>query len=154
MKNSLGPYSIPKSIEADLARLRAYWESLKRGQNDIPFADDVKVSALPDLSDRLMLVDVFEKPERYRFSIVGQQIVDRYGSNIAGQFADEIDPHNPLDYFRSQCSATLESRLPTYFRPASTDPSGSRVAGAYARILLPMWGDGHIVTLLGAMVWL
>jgi len=61
-----------------------------------------------------------------------------------GIFADEIVPQAPLDYFLSQCSACTEGRAPTYCRIAG--PS------SYARLLLPLWGDGHINSLLGAVV--
>jgi hypothetical protein len=36
------------------------------------FWDDARLSDLPDLSDRLLLIDVFQRPERLRFGLVGK----------------------------------------------------------------------------------
>lgn len=143
MTHSTVPYALPKTIEAELAEVRTYWRSLIRGQaSDMPYWDDVKLSALPKLEDRLMLIGASEKPERFRFEIVGKDITRRYGKDVTGKFADEIEPNTPLDYIRAQSSATVEARAPTYYKHT-----------AYARLLLPMWGNGRIGMLLGAMAW-
>ena len=36
----------------------------------MPFWDDANLSSLPDLSGRLMLVDVFDKPVRFRLEML------------------------------------------------------------------------------------
>ena len=148
MKQSATPFPVSETIEPDLARVRAYWQGLRRGEGKIPFWDDLALSALPDLSGRLLAIDVFAKPERFRLGIVGAEISGRYGKEIAGRFADEIPAHHPLEYLRAQCSATVEAGAPTCHRQAAA------AAPAYARLLLPLWGEGHIAGLLGATVWL
>ena len=57
------PYPLPEKISPTLLRVISYWESLKRGNNNMPFWDDVNLSVLPDLTDRLLLIDVFVNPE-------------------------------------------------------------------------------------------
>jgi hypothetical protein len=64
-----------------------------------------------------------------------------------GKFADEIQPRTPFNYLCSQCSATVENREPTFFHHRSG------AGGAFSRLLLPMWGDGRIGMLLGAVDW-
>jgi hypothetical protein len=140
-KQPSAPFAVPKQQEPDLARVRAYWEGLKRAGNEMPFWDDASLSSLPDLADRSMLIDVLTGPSRFRFGTVGSELVDRYGAGVADKFIDEIEPRSPFDYLLSQCFATLEARAPTYHR------------GAHGRLLLPMWGDGHIGMLLGAVEW-
>lgn len=137
------PFPLPKTPERSLARVLAYWEGLKRADNDMPFWDDVKLSALPDLADSLLLMDVFALPERFRFRTVGGGLAQRYGEAVTGKFIDELNLRAPFGYLRAQCSATVEARAPTYH----VDAAG------YSRILLPMWGDGHISMLLGAVDW-
>ncbi len=133
------PFAMPKEIEPGLAALYAQWRGLKRGQAEMPFADDIKPSSLvhPDLA---MLVDAFARPARFRFAIVGGGVRAIFGADLAGLFADEIAIGPPLDYFLAQCSATVEARAATYYR-----------GGTYARILLPLWGEGHIQMLLGGV---
>ncbi len=142
MTNPTIPYTVPEALESDLAEVHAYWRKLIRGQaSDMPYWDDVKLSDLPALADRLMLVTAFAKPERFRFEMVGKEIAAQYGRDVNGRFADEVDVKAPLDFFRSQASVTVESGKPSYFRSA-----------AYARLLLPLWGEGHVSMLLGAVV--
>ncbi len=143
------PFALPEKLPLDLDRVRDYWESLKRGENNMPFWDDVKLSSLPDLSDRLMLVDAFEKPQRFRLNSVGTQIRERYGSDLQGRFVDEIDATTPFEFFTAQASATIEARSATFFSRAW--PTGSRRDRGYARLLLPMWGNGRIEMMLGAI---
>jgi hypothetical protein len=115
----------------------------------MPFWDDVKLSSLPDLSDRLMLVDAFESPQRFRFNSVGEKIREFYGADLAGKFVDEIAPKMPLDFFTAQASVTIEAKLPSFF--SSSAATGSQRYRGYVRLLLPMWGNGHIEMMLGGI---
>ena len=147
MKSSALPFAVPAKLPSNLARVRDYWDSLKRGENSMPFWDDMKVSSLPDLSDRLMLLDAFEKPQRFRLNAVGAQICKRYGDDLAGKFVDEIGAKAPFEFLTAQVSATIEAKVPTLFGGTADTGSGER--RRYARLLLPMWGDGRIGMLLG-----
>jgi len=136
------PFAVPPVLDAGLARVAEAWRSLRRGQADIPFADDVKLSTLEDADVDLMIIDVFERPQRFRITIAGRRIAGQYGQLVEGLFIDEIAPQAPLDYLLSQCSATVEGRAPTFY--AGTQPS-------HSRLMLPLWGDGHINSLLVAV---
>lgn len=139
------PFSVPSTLEPALARVHDYWLRLRRGQADIPFADDIKLSSLSDAGVDLVLVDAFERPLRFRIAVAGSGIARRHGSPVEGVFADELTPGAALDYFLSQCAASVEGRAPTFYRNARHP--------VYARLLLPLWGDGHINALLGAVAY-
>jgi hypothetical protein len=143
------PFPLPDKLELDLARVRSYWEGLVRAGADMPFWDDVNLTAIPEVSARLMLIDVFDKPVRFRLGMIGAELQGQHGGDAAGKFLDEIEPHSPLQYLSSQSSATVESRRPTYYRHTPD----SRTISPYSRLLLPMWGDGRIGMLLGAVAW-
>jgi hypothetical protein len=143
------PFAAPARLPLDLGRVRDYWESLKRGESSMPFWDDVKLSSLSDLSDRLMLVDAFENPQRFRLNSVGERIRKRYGADLADKFVDEISPKIPFEFFAAQASATIEAKTPTFFAGEAATGSGGH--NGYARLLLPLWGDGHIGMMLGAI---
>jgi hypothetical protein len=136
------PFPLPDHLKPNLARVRAYWEDLKRADNDMPFWDDVTLSALSDQAENVLLIDAFEKPERFRFNTLGKGVTQRYGEPLASKFLEEMNLRAPFDYLLAQCSATVEARAPTYYE-----------SGAVARLLLPMWGEGHISMLLGAVDW-
>ena len=153
MRSSTRPYAPPRKLERELARVLDFWNGLKRGNAEIPFWDDVRLSALPELLPTLTMIDVSPKPARFRFAagVVGEEIKHRYGGDLAGPFLDEIEIRYPLQFLISQCSATVESGAPTYYRHA--EARGARSQQAFSRLLLPLWGDGRIGMLLGAFVW-
>ena len=154
MTASQRPFPLPRKLERDLARALTFWTKLKRRDAEMPFWDDVKLSEIPQLSDRLVMIDAFDKPNRFRvaFALIGADVVAAYGGDLAGKFLDEIEIRRPLQFIVSQCSATVESRAPTYYRHAVAGrPRGKGAAkGSYSRLLLPLWGEGRIGMLLGA----
>lgn len=138
------PFALPATLESGLARVHAYWEDLKRGENNMPFWDDINLSSLPDLSGALMLIDVFSRPERFRFNTVGAQVATHHSEPVTGKFADDLELQRPFRFLRAQCSATAEARAPTFYRDNGDGSS---------RLLLPAWGDGRVSMLLGAIAW-
>ena len=116
----------------------------------MPFWDDVVLSSLPDVSGRLMLVDAFESPQRFRFNTIGQDIRVRYGTNVTGKFLDEMEIRAPFEYLTAQSSATIETRLPSFYASVSSK-SPAHQQDRYVRLLLPMWGNGRIEMILGAI---
>ena len=149
MYETISLYELPKDLSPELARVLDYWEGLKRGSAEMPFWDDVNLTDLPHLEDRIALIDVFENPERFRFGLVGHQLAVSQPLPVAGKFLDEISLTRPLDYLRSQCSATVEGRSPTYFE--SVEAKGLPAAEARRRIVLPLWGEGQIRMLMVAV---
>lgn len=135
-----GPFSLPRELDSSLAPVLSFWEGLKRGQADIPFSDDVQLSALKD-PDSSLLLDVQGKPLRFRVAIAGKAVIARRGGEgLEGLYLDEMAARPPLHFLLSQASATVEARAPTYFSDASS-----------ARLVLPLWGDGRISMLLAAV---
>jgi hypothetical protein len=140
------PFAVPTRLPPNLKRAMAYWKGLRRGAAEMPFWDDARLSDLPELKAQLFLVDVFARPERFRLAMIGEALG---AAGAAGKFIDETDLGSPFDFLRAQASATVESAAPTWF-----GHEAERGAGAprpYARLLLPMWGDGRIGMLLGAV---
>jgi hypothetical protein len=136
-------FPLPDRLEPDLESVRAYWDGLKRGENNIPFWDDVKLSTQAPLEDHVVMIEAFENPLRFRFDLVGEEVTRRYGTTIAGKFTDEVHLHPPFDELTDQCRATVERRAPTYFRHTTDGAS-------YSRLILPLWGNGHIEMLIAA----
>jgi hypothetical protein len=147
------PFALPEKLEPDLARVQSYWEGLKRGAAEMPFWDDVNPTAVPEVSARLMLIDVFDRPPRFRLGMIGEELQGQHGHDVVGKFLDEIEPRPPLQYLISQSNAAVESRAPTYYRHSPVKRADSPKNGPYSRLLLPMWGDGRIGILLGAVAW-
>jgi len=152
MTEEVRSYSLPDELEPDLSRVHAYWNGLKRGANDIPFWDDVKFSLRSRLGRESMLIDVLENPLRFRFDLIGADLTEWYGGTIGNKFLGEIDPHAPFDELTLQCQATVEGRAPSYYHQTAVRNGDTEYPAGYARLLLPLWGNGRIEMLLGAVV--
>ena len=141
------PFGVPDHIAPQLETLRRYWSALRRAQNPLPFADDLNVDRLAQFAPRLFLLDVRERPQRFRFDIVGTEIEKRYQEDLGDRFLDELGERTPLEYLDSQCCAVMQSKTPTWFAWQS--------AGCdYERLLLPLWGNGYVSSILGSFAWI
>lgn len=139
-------FALPAELETNLLRVITYWRGLVRGHADMPYWDDYAPAALAEVQHDAVLADVFPDPLRFRFRIVGENVARRFGQEIAGKFTDQIPPRAPLEELDAQCAAAVNARRPAYFR--QTAPA----AGApYARLVLPMWGNGRVEMLLVAI---
>ena len=135
MRDVAEAYSMPASLETGFAAVHGSWRAMRRGDNDVPFWDDLNLSALGSSRDDAALIDVFENPLRFRLSLAGRSMAARLGQERGGKFLDELEPQGFLDHLETQCAATVRSRAPTYFR--------HRSGPAYARMALPLWGNGR-----------
>jgi len=142
MSDAANAYAMPASLEPELVPIYEYWRATRRGGNEVPFWDDVKLSSLGDSADDVVLIDAFENPLRFRLGLAGRSMAARFGPERAGKFLHELAADGPFDHLEAQCAVAVRSRAPTYFRHGS--------APAYARIALPLWGSGRVEMLLVA----
>ncbi|NNM75181.1 hypothetical protein [Enterovirga aerilata] len=137
------PFPLDQDLPSDIERVLAYWEGLKRGEATMPFADDLSLAALGEIAGKTVLIEAMDLPPRFRFAEAGDEVARRWGKHdLEGCFADEIGRGAPFDFLLAQLSATLEAGGPTLWR---SEESG------YSRLLLPLWGDGRVSTLLGCI---
>jgi hypothetical protein len=147
MPASIQPFPLPRKLPKPLKDVLEWWRKLRRAENTIPFADDVNPSELSRLTSNLLLVDVFAKPERFRFNSPSESLIGQLHADMAGKFADELELHSPLDFFLSQASATVEAKAPTCYA-GNAGGSAAHRARSYSRMLLPTWGDGRVQLLI------
>ena len=130
----------PKAIKPELRRALDDWRALNRGENDMPFADDVSLANLRN--SQAFLIKAFASPLRFRFESADEALHNA----PLGRFIDEIPATGVLRYLLTQCCATVEAGEPTFCHFAA-----SASAPEFSRLVLPAWGDGHIDLLLGVM---
>lgn len=135
------PLPLPVRLDEKLEPLHALWQGLRRAENGMPFADDLAFPALEKLLGKAFLLQVFTGPERFRFEFASAGLP----AVSQGSFLDEIAPNSELSYLRAQASATVEAGEPTLLR--LTEASGRELS----RVLLPLWGNGQVSLLLGAV---
>jgi hypothetical protein len=130
---STNPYPLPDGVNRDLRQVLNYWSNLKRGGNSVPFWNDVNLSALPGLAERLILLDVFAHPERFRFNYVGKQLSESAGESPVAKFADSIKLAGPFAFLLSHSSATVEACAPTFYAHDPTEDPGEGFSASYYR---------------------
>src|SRR6185437_15950280 len=90
-------------------------------------------------------------PQRFRLNSVGDNWLADSHRDLAGRFLDEIEPGAPpLAFLLSQCAATVESGKPTWHARHAPERA-SATQPAFERLLLPLWGDGRISMIFGAI---
>ncbi len=141
MMHCRNPFPLPDRLDEKLQPVVSLWESLRRGENGMPFSDDLGVPALSNLPGNPFLLRVLASPERYRFEFLSEGLEREAALE---RFVDEMAPSVSFSYLRAQSSATTEAAEPTLFH--LTDSSGYR----FSRVLLPLWGNGQVNILLGA----
>jgi hypothetical protein len=141
MVHCRNPFPLPDRLDANLQSVVSLWERLKRGENGMPFSDDLGVPVLSNLAGAPFLLSVFASPERCRFEFVSESL---RREAVQEGFVDEMPPNINFSYLRAQSSATIEAAEPTLFH--LTDSSGYR----FSRVLLPLWGNGQVNMLMGA----
>src|SRR5215470_18008072 len=84
-----GPFASP-----DMNEVHAYWLA-KRGQRRMPSRWDIDPGNLRRLLRNLMLVDVLYNPIRFRYRLIGTNIVDAAGEDRTGQCLESVFAANP-----------------------------------------------------------
>lgn len=139
----MSPFPTPRTLPPRLERALAFWRDLIRARAPMPFWDDLSPADMGDLRKDAFTLEVFDKPERFRFALVGESLEPAGARDLEGTFLGEGPLPAPFDYLLAQASATVEAAKPTLHRgPGATDQG---------RLLLPMWGDGRIGLLLGVV---
>jgi hypothetical protein len=132
-----------------LARFLSYWRTKRRG-GVLPQRRDIDPLEIVKLLPSVFLIDVEE--DDFRFSLVGQEILDRYGP-LKGQSLRELMSGRELARTLEEHRLCVTARLPVYVE--NTEHSAAEGDGLlYQRLLLPLAGEGDsITTLAGSMAF-
>jgi hypothetical protein len=126
MPHCRNPFPLHGRLDAKLQSVVSLWERLKRGENGIPFSDDLGAPVLSNLPGDPYFLRVFASPERYRFEFLSESV---HREAVLERFVDEMPPNTDFSYLRAQSSATIEAGEPTLFH--LTDSYGYR----FSRVL-------------------
>lgn len=73
-----------------LRSLFEYWQSKLRGRR-LPDRADIDPTEIPRLLPNLVLVDILpDRPDRFRYRLIGTEIVRVFGREMTGRTTDEI----------------------------------------------------------------
>lgn len=138
-------------IDADLRRLSALWNE-KRGMRFAAARADMDPATLRFILGNVLLVDVLREPLRFRYRLVGTNLVVRTGFDPTGKLVDE----HPEPEFRREALKVyhqmIETRVPYQARFDQAFDGRTR---RFEVLLLPLSSDGETIDMiLGAMKYL
>ena len=127
-----------------LRRLFDYWE-VKRAGNPLPARAAIDPLDFAYVLANVALVDVLRDPLRFRFRVVGTEIVNRDGTDLTGKYTDD----HPLAEYRALLWQTytgvVTSGGPAVFeRERMMDNKIRR----YEVLYLPLASDGVTIDML------
>ncbi len=79
--------NLPMS-SSSLREMRDYWLRL-RGDNQIPTREALNPADITRLLPKLVLTDVFEDPQRFRYRLIGTQVTALAERDATGKWLDE-----------------------------------------------------------------
>jgi hypothetical protein len=143
---SASPSSDAASVR-QLWHLYRLWERL-RGRHPMPRRGAIDLSAMPALLARLMLLDVIEspadaageaEPPRFRYRLLGSDLVERFGRDPTGRCVDEVLEGSHARFVIGLYAEAWRTRRPAL--AASEYLSSNAVAFTCHRLVLPLAGD-------------
>jgi hypothetical protein len=92
-----------------------------------------------ELSTNLFLKNAFSAPQRFRFNHLGEKVINKFGADIAGRFADGSEPDAPFQYFIAQASTTVEAQAPTLYSSNSRSKKRWSILCAHRPSYMGQW---------------
>jgi hypothetical protein len=130
----------------ELLRLYDYWNAKRRGR-PMPTRQDIDPLELRPLLPHIALIEVEQNPRRYRYRLVGTQLVSILGQDVTGKYLDQMPPL--FRRFATNAYAELMARkAPTYAVYDTHIPMFRAVR--YKRLMLPLSPDGDRITMVVA----
>jgi hypothetical protein len=134
----------------DLRLLYEYWLGVCRGRI-MPRRVDIDPTELPGrVWEHLTLADVVAEggAMRFRYRLVGEQLVDALGRNPVGEFYDAVLPKEGgyRDYVTGVYRTVVDTKKPYYTENTYT-LAGQSVPMLTKRLTLPLSDDGQSVNI-------
>lgn len=136
---------VTEGLEPGLRRVYEYWQRIKQDKI-APTRREIRPEDIPpSMLPRICIIDVMAgQPHRFRFRLVGTEIITEYGGDPTGKFLDEID----LGHMTEQIVAEYENVTSTAepisgrWRYAKNDKRSLN----YEHVMMPLSDDGITVT--------
>lgn len=132
---------------AELKQIYHYW-SEKAGKRAMPSRRDLDpIIDIPQLTSNIWLVDVDHDPVMFRFRLLGEEVIRRYGADFTGKRLDEVDLGSRGEAIRSEYKQVVNSKKPVYSQHQIYIEE-TQTSLPYERIVMPLSDDGETVNML------
>lgn len=125
------------SIDSPLLRdLYDYWAARVTRQH-LPSRAQLDPVDIPHLLSSLVLIDVEDRPRRYRYRLVGTRIVDWFKRDFTGCYLGDMGNVGQDDELLHRCySEAVDARAPLV--DLNCTPHFDRPYRSYERLILPL----------------
>jgi hypothetical protein len=122
----------------DIDVMLAYWRG-KKGDRALPARSDIDPLEFARVLPRIMMVEVSTDPLDFRYRVAGTGLFAMHGRELTGKSAIELDPPEFGALIHRHYAEAVARRAPILHLIELTV---DYVATSYARIILPLSGDG------------
>ncbi len=132
-------------VSPELRELYDYWNA-KRLPGALPSRADIDPIQLRGLLRHVVLADVVDGGARIRYRLVGTAMVERWGSDFTGKFADEIMQGSYRDFLVKLFRDAIKHRCAVFSRSRFRWDVGRSLDTS--RLFLPLQGDDGEVEMI------
>jgi hypothetical protein len=132
--------------DPDFVDLWQLWES-KRGTRLLPSRSDFDPWEFKTLLPDIFLLDVLPPPARYRFRLLGENVVRFHGHNFTGKSLRECFEPAAETLLTALFDVVVEGRAPV-FRAGQAYWWTDRKYGTYESCALPLSADGFTANMV------
>ncbi len=143
---------VPENWHEKLQTLYSYWLSLHPAPGQLPGRNDFDPLAVPSLLPILWMLDVYADPIKFKFRLMGSELVTTLGREVTGKWLDDIYPDAKTSGAFDDYCYVVENKLPLYRddKPQYIVPDYHHIE----RLLLPFVDENqHCNILLGISVY-
>ena len=127
-----------------LFRFLDYWRS-KSAQGRLPLRRDIDPSEFRWALGLVCLLDVEQRPLRFRYRLDGSVIATRNGHDMTGHAIDAIEHKPSAGMLHGQFATVVAEKAPAAHRIAT---EYGFAGTTYERLALPLSRDGHDVAMI------
>lgn len=131
----------------NLIRFFDYWSALCHGR-PMPSRKDIDPLQMPaGFLPNVMLIDALHDPRRYRYRLVGTNVVGATGEDRTGRFFDEVRFFRSFPTVLQQYEMVVETGQPLY----SLEPFTNTFTGVVYevdRLMLPLSNGGQVADMI------
>jgi hypothetical protein len=128
-----------------LLGLYRHWQA-KCGSRPMPARADFLPEEMQPYLSHIFLIDVEPEPRRFRFRLLGTEIVTSYGVELTGKYTDAVEPSSYRTIIERHYGLAVERAAPVLHRLRFVEHSGR--THDLMRLTLPLSDDGRRVNML------
>jgi len=143
-------FGLPKDCDESIREIHDYWLSIHPAEG-LPARDHMDPLDVPSLLPKLWMANVERNPVRFRYRLIGSDVVQILGEDLTGQYFDECFENFDGSVPQTTLVDTCEQGCPAWRRGPAVLIRKDYKFKQMERIFLPFANDGATVDLLLAL---